>query len=54
MIPDVRGMSGRDAVNLLEEMGVRVRVSGVGKVQSQSLSVGTRVGKGTSITLYLD
>lgn len=54
LVPDVRGMSGRDAVNLLEEMGVKVRVSGVGKVRSQSLMVGTKVGKGTGITLFLD
>lgn len=54
LMPDMRGMSGRDAVNLLEQMKVSVRVSGVGKVQRQSLSPGTKLWKGTAVTLYLD
>lgn len=53
-VPDVRGMSARDAVNLLEEMGVNVHVSGIGKVESQSLAPGYSIGKGARITLYLN
>jgi cell division protein FtsI (penicillin-binding protein 3) len=53
-VPDVRGMSARDAVNLLEEMGVNVHVSGIGKVESQSLAPGYSIGKGARITLFLN
>lgn len=53
LIPDVRGMSSRDALNLLEQMGLRVRLQGVGQVRRQSLSPGRRARDGVEITLFL-
>lgn len=53
-VPDVTGLSARDAVNLLEEMGVSVTITGIGKVRQQSLLPGTKIGKGTSISLVLN
>jgi cell division protein FtsI (penicillin-binding protein 3) len=52
-IPNVRGMSSRDALSLLEKIGVRVKLVGYGKVRRQSLLPGYRIGKNTTITLYL-
>lgn len=52
-IPDVRGMSARDAISLLEEMGLQVKLVGFGRVRRQSLLPGYRMGKNTAITLYL-
>ncbi len=52
-IPDVRGMGARDAVYLLEKLGLRVNVHGSGRVVSQSLSPGQRVVKGVTIGLTM-
>ncbi len=54
ILPDVRGMGARDALYLLENAGLIVRVNGVGLVRSQSLLPGTRVSKGMQIELKLD
>ena len=53
LIPDVRGMGASDAMYLLEKMGLRVNISGVGKVKSQSLQKNTRYRKGDRIQLTL-
>lgn len=52
-IPNVEGMSGMDALSLLENLGLKVKVSGVGKVESQSLKKGEKLEKGKTITLKL-
>ncbi len=52
-VPDVRGMSGMDAVSLLENIGLKVKVDGVGKVSSQSLKKGDYIRKGSTIILKL-
>lgn len=52
-VPDVRGMAPSDAVYLLENAGLHVRVSGVGKVRSQSMTPGSNFKQGQSITLIL-
>lgn len=52
-IPSVIGMGAKDAVYLLESKGLRVRLSGIGKVHSQSLPQGTLVRKGQTIGLEL-
>ena len=52
-IPDVRGMTTRDALHILENMGVRVVVKGIGRVRQQSLQPGYRFEEGASITLFL-
>jgi len=42
-IPDVRGMTLRDALYLLENMGLRVEFTGQGRVIRQSLPIGAAV-----------
>ena len=52
-MPDLRGMGLRDAVFLLENAGLKVRVKGVGKVKRQSIRAGKEVSKGTQVILEL-
>jgi cell division protein FtsI (penicillin-binding protein 3) len=52
-VPNVRGMAGMDAVALLENFGLRVKVVGVGKVKKQSLKPGETLEKGKTILLEL-
>ena len=52
-IPDVRGMGLRDAVYILENLGCRVQIVGLGKVIQQSVLPGTGAMK-QNITLYLN
>lgn len=52
-IPNLKGMSGMDAVALLGNLGVRVKVVGVGKVKKQSIQPGENLAKNTIITLEL-
>ena len=52
-VPNVLGMGARDAVYLLEKTGMRVNLTGAGKVTSQSFAPGTRVNKGTTISIVL-
>ncbi|MBP6551453.1 MAG: transpeptidase family protein, partial [Flavobacterium sp.] len=44
-IPNLKGMSGMDAVALLGNLGVRVKVIGVGKVKKQSIQPGEHLAK---------
>ena len=52
-MPDVRGMSLRDAVFLLENQGVTVHCEGYGKVVTQSIRSGTPIHEGVRIDLKL-
>ncbi|MBW3544062.1 MAG: transpeptidase family protein [Bacteroidetes bacterium] len=52
-IPDVRGMTLRDALYLLENKGVQVQFKGRGRVLRQSQEPGSRALKGSFITLTL-
>ena len=53
VVPDVRGLGMRDAVYLLEKYGLKVRVSGKGKVRSQEPAAGTACSKGQQVFLEL-
>ncbi len=53
VIPNVKGMAGMDAVSLLENMGLQVKVIGNGNVKSQSLPEGQKLEKGKQILLEL-
>jgi cell division protein FtsI (penicillin-binding protein 3) len=53
VIPNLKGMSGMDAVALLGNLKVKVRVIGVGKVIKQSLNPGETINSNTIITLEL-
>lgn len=52
-IPNLKGMSGMDAVALLGNLGLKVKVIGVGKVKKQSIQPGENLAKNTTITLEL-
>ena len=54
-VPDVRGLTLRDALFLLENRGFRVQVEGRGKVKEQSVDPGVAIAKTASkvITLTL-
>lgn len=52
-IPDLKGMPGMDAIALLENLGLKVKVKGVGKVKNQSLQAGQSISKNTTIVLEL-
>ena len=53
VIPNVKGMPGMDAVSLLENIGLKVKFTGSGKVKSQSKRKGTLLKKGDIIILKL-
>jgi cell division protein FtsI (penicillin-binding protein 3) len=53
LIPNVKGMSGMDAVALLGNLGVKVKTIGIGKVKKQSIQPGENLNKNTIITLEL-
>lgn len=53
VVPDVTGMSFRDAIYLLERSGLRVFYEGKGRVQHQSLAPGARIRKGDGVYLRL-
>ncbi len=52
-IPNVKGMSGMDAVALLENLKLKVKVIGVGKVRKQSILPGEPILKNNTIILEL-
>lgn len=53
IMPDVKGMTLKDAVYMLENYGMHVQVKGKGRVQTQSVPEGTRLYKGQQIILQL-
>lgn len=53
IMPKVMGMSGMDAISLLENMGLKVKFSGMGKVTEQSIPRGEKVKKGATVHLKL-
>ncbi|MCZ8228084.1 penicillin-binding protein [Flavobacterium sp.] len=52
-VPNVRGMAGMDAVALLENLGLKVKAIGIGKVKKQSLQAGENIAKNATIVLEL-
>lgn len=52
-VPDVRGMGLRDAIYVLENIGLTVDINGVGKVHAQSILPGTKI-KGQEIEIFLN
>ena len=52
-VPNVKGMSGMDAISILENLGLKVEVKGNGKVKRQSISQGTDIDKVEKIVLEL-
>ena len=52
-VPDVKGMGLRDAVYVLENIGMKVKVHGAGKVYRQSRAPGSNLAK-ENIEIYLN
>jgi cell division protein FtsI (penicillin-binding protein 3) len=53
VMPNVKGMGLKDALYLLESMGVKVSVKGKGKVTSQSIEAGSSLSKEMKVVLEL-
>ena len=53
VVPNVIGMTLKDALFLLENLRLRVKVVGTGKVRSQSIKAGTAIKAVQTITLVL-
>lgn len=53
LVPDVRGMGAQDAMYLLEKLGMKVSMTGVGHVRRQSLMPGYKYHKGETIQITL-
>ncbi len=53
LVPNVKGMGARDALYLLEKSGLRVNMTGAGRVVSQSVGPGKKIVKGSTIGLVL-
>jgi cell division protein FtsI (penicillin-binding protein 3) len=54
LVPDVRGMSLRDAIFLLENSGLRVKFNGKGRVLRQSPEHGSRYYEGSVVSLEMN
>ncbi len=52
-VPNVKGMSGMDAISILENLGIKVEIKGNGKVKKQSISHGTDINEVDIIVLEL-
>jgi cell division protein FtsI (penicillin-binding protein 3) len=52
-MPNVKGMGLKDALYLLENMGLKVAVKGKGKIVTQSIIPGTNLAKGLTVMLEL-
>jgi cell division protein FtsI (penicillin-binding protein 3) len=53
IMPSLYGLSAKDALYLLENNGVYVKINGVGTVKKQSLEAGVKIIKGSLVTLTL-
>ncbi len=53
VVPDVTGMSLKDALYMLESMGMKVNVVGRGMVKRQSVTPGDKLNKGEQIVIEL-
>jgi cell division protein FtsI (penicillin-binding protein 3) len=53
IMPDLSGLSAKDALYLLENNGMYVKLQGFGSVKKQSIEAGQRFSKGNKITLLL-
>jgi cell division protein FtsI (penicillin-binding protein 3) len=53
LVPNVKGMAGMDAIALFGNLGIKVKIIGIGKVKKQSVQAGENLSKNTTITLEL-
>ena len=53
IMPDLRGLPAKDALYILENMGLKVKINGSGKVVGQSIPKGTRIKRQQEVKLNL-
>ena len=53
LMPDIRGMGLKDALYMLENMGLKVQAKGKGKVMMQSVQAGAALAKGMTVFVQL-
>ena len=53
VLPNLKGMAGMDAIALLENLKIKVKIIGTGKVKKQSIQPGEALEKVKTITLEL-
>ena len=53
IMPNLQGLSAKDALYLLENNGVQVQLQGFGSVQKQSIEAGQKITKGNKLILIL-
>ncbi len=53
IMPNLHGLSAKDALFLLENQGIHVQLQGFGSVQKQSIEAGQKFNKGNKIVLTL-
>ncbi|WP_396209575.1 penicillin-binding protein [Flavobacterium sp.] len=53
VVPNVKGMEAMDAVALLENLGLKVKVMGIGRVKRQSITSGQKINKNQTIIIEL-
>jgi cell division protein FtsI (penicillin-binding protein 3) len=53
VMPNVNGLGLKDAMYLLGNVGLKAQVKGSGKVVSQSIQAGSRIGKGLMVQIQL-
>ncbi|WP_325580136.1 penicillin-binding transpeptidase domain-containing protein [Gelidibacter sp.] len=53
IMPDVRGMPTMDALALLENMGLVVKIGGVGVVKTQSIEKGSKINRNQEVYLKI-
>ncbi len=52
-VPSVKGLSSKVSKDVLQKLGLKVKLSGVGYVTEQSIAPGTKITNGMEITLKL-
>jgi cell division protein FtsI (penicillin-binding protein 3) len=53
IMPNLMGLSAKDALFLLENHGLYVKLQGFGSVKKQSIEAGQKIGKGNKVILIL-
>lgn len=54
IVPNVKGMGIKDALFILENLGLKVEIKGRGLIREQSLPPGKSISKGETITLKME
>jgi cell division protein FtsI (penicillin-binding protein 3) len=54
IMPDLKNTSVRDAILVLNNLGIRYKINGSGRITSQSIEAGSRIKKGLFCTLHCE